>query len=86
MADAAAELEEGGMVRTFKDLFAGAAGGIAQVLLGKFLVQTISFRIPHSNIQLLCFLVCVVTCVLELILGGFWSSSPFLALRSTGRS
>ncbi len=35
MADAAAELEEGGMVRTFKDLFAGAAGGIAQVLLGE---------------------------------------------------
>ncbi|KAE8445590.1 hypothetical protein EG329_013223 [Mollisiaceae sp. DMI_Dod_QoI] len=35
MADAAAELEEGGMVRTFKDLFAGAAGGIAQVLLGQ---------------------------------------------------
>ena len=25
------------MVRTLKDLFAGAAGGIAQVLLGKFL-------------------------------------------------
>jgi hypothetical protein len=35
MADAAAEMEEGGMVRTFKDLFAGAAGGIAQVLLGE---------------------------------------------------
>jgi len=33
MADAAAEMEEGGMVRTLKDLFAGAAGGIAQVLL-----------------------------------------------------
>jgi solute carrier family 25 carnitine/acylcarnitine transporter 20/29 len=36
MADAAAELEEGGVVRTLKDLFAGAAGGIAQVLLGEF--------------------------------------------------
>lgn len=36
MADAAAEIEEGGMVRTLKDLFAGAAGGIAQVLLGEF--------------------------------------------------
>ncbi|KAH8661449.1 mitochondrial carrier domain-containing protein [Tricladium varicosporioides] len=35
MADAAAELEEGGMVRTLKDLFAGAAGGVAQVLLGQ---------------------------------------------------
>jgi solute carrier family 25 carnitine/acylcarnitine transporter 20/29 len=38
MADAAAELEERGMVRTLKDLFAGAAGGIAQVLLGELLV------------------------------------------------
>jgi len=38
MADAAAELDEGGVVRTLKDLFAGAAGGIAQVLLGEFQV------------------------------------------------
>ena len=45
MADAAAELEEGGMVRTLKDLFAGAAGGIAQVLLGKF-----GFLISADNI------------------------------------
>jgi solute carrier family 25 (mitochondrial carnitine/acylcarnitine transporter), member 20/29 len=34
MADAAAEVEHGGIVRTLKDLFAGAAGGVAQVLLG----------------------------------------------------
>jgi len=34
MADAAADLEEGGIARTLKDLFAGATGGIAQVLLG----------------------------------------------------
>jgi solute carrier family 25 carnitine/acylcarnitine transporter 20/29 len=34
MADAAIEVEEGGFVRTLKDLFAGAAGGVAQVLLG----------------------------------------------------
>ena len=34
MADAAAELDEGGIKRTLKDLFAGAAGGVAQVLLG----------------------------------------------------
>lgn len=38
MADAAAEMEEGGMLRTMKDLFAGAAGGIAQVLLGELIV------------------------------------------------
>jgi solute carrier family 25 carnitine/acylcarnitine transporter 20/29 len=35
MADAAADIEEGGLVRTLKDLFAGAAGGVAQVLLGE---------------------------------------------------
>ena len=34
MAGATAEIEEGGIVRTLKDLFAGAAGGVAQVLLG----------------------------------------------------
>lgn len=32
MADA--ELDSGGLERTLKDLFAGAAGGVAQVLLG----------------------------------------------------
>ncbi|MCJ1414534.1 hypothetical protein MMC32_000861 [Xylographa parallela] len=30
-----AEIEQGSLRRTFKDLFAGAAGGIAQVLLGQ---------------------------------------------------
>jgi solute carrier family 25 (mitochondrial carnitine/acylcarnitine transporter), member 20/29 len=34
MAVGAAEIEEGGIVRTLKDLFAGAAGGVAQVLIG----------------------------------------------------
>jgi hypothetical protein len=34
MADGLAEIEEGGIIRTLKDLFAGAAGGVAQVLLG----------------------------------------------------
>lgn len=38
MADAAAELDEGGIQRTLKDLFAGAAGGVAQVLLGQLSV------------------------------------------------
>ncbi len=33
MADA--DLEAGGLKQTLKDLFAGAAGGVAQVLLGK---------------------------------------------------
>lgn len=31
----AAEIESGGFVKTLKDLFAGAAGGVAQVLLGE---------------------------------------------------
>lgn len=43
MADVANELEEGGMMRTVKDLFAGAAGGIAQVLLGKFFLSLFIF-------------------------------------------
>ena len=30
----AAEIEERGIVRTLKDFFAGAAGGVAQVLIG----------------------------------------------------
>ncbi len=38
MADAAAELDEGGITRTLKDLFAGAAGGVAQVLLGQSII------------------------------------------------
>lgn len=33
MADV--DLDAGGLKQTFKDLFAGAAGGVAQVLLGK---------------------------------------------------
>lgn len=35
MADAAGEIEESGWKRTVKDLFSGAAGGIAQVLIGE---------------------------------------------------
>lgn len=52
MADAAAELEEGGMVRTLKDLFAGAAGGIAQVLLGELQVCSVACRFPPSILEL----------------------------------
>lgn len=41
MADLVEEMEgtgkeAGGVVRTLKDLFAGAAGGVAQVLLGMY--------------------------------------------------
>ena len=41
MADAVEEIEKkeaekGSWARTAKDLFAGAAGGVAQVLLGEF--------------------------------------------------
>jgi hypothetical protein len=57
MADAANDLEEHGMVRTLKDLFAGAAGGIAQVLLGEFsspcfsiIVQSPFASVPQLDI------------------------------------
>jgi solute carrier family 25 (mitochondrial carnitine/acylcarnitine transporter), member 20/29 len=37
MGDAAMDVEaHGGALQTAKDLFAGAAGGVAQVLIGKF--------------------------------------------------
>jgi hypothetical protein len=36
MAEIEAEVVAGGWARTAKDLVAGAAGGIAQVLLGEF--------------------------------------------------
>jgi hypothetical protein len=57
MADAAAEMEEGGMVRTFKDLFAGAAGGIAQVLLGES-DGSLSFLSQNPIINLLSTCLC----------------------------
>jgi hypothetical protein len=47
MADASNDLEEHGMVRTLKDLFAGAAGGIAQVLLGEILPPSF-YKIVHA--------------------------------------
>lgn len=57
MADVANELEEGGMMRTVKDLFAGAAGGIAQVLLGEFF-SSVSFS--TSGDSFCCFgLICL---------------------------
>jgi hypothetical protein len=34
MGEAVVEMDQGGALRTLKDLFAGAAGGVAQVLLG----------------------------------------------------
>lgn len=36
MKSEGAEVESGGLERTLKDLFAGAAGGVAQVMLGEF--------------------------------------------------
>jgi hypothetical protein len=51
MADAAAELDEGGVVRTLKDLFAGAAGGIAQVLLGAFGAQFCFYFHNHFSVN-----------------------------------
>ncbi|KAL9611550.1 MAG: hypothetical protein Q9204_009013, partial [Flavoplaca sp. TL-2023a] len=36
MAEVAEELEAGGAKQTFKELFSGAAGGVAQVLIGEW--------------------------------------------------
>lgn len=54
MADAAADIEEhGGLARTLKDLFAGAAGGVAQVLLGMLNVFfSLNFEISHHKFTL----------------------------------
>lgn len=38
--EAELELPEHGLKRTLKDLFAGAVGGVAQVLLGMFTFAT----------------------------------------------
>ena len=46
MADAAAELDEGGIQRALKDLFAGAAGGVAQVLIGQFVISVFIRYLP----------------------------------------
>jgi len=43
MAEAEQELQAGGFVRILKDLFAGAAGGVAQVLLGQFNMTSIFY-------------------------------------------
>lgn len=57
MADAAADvIEEGGFQKTAKDLFSGAVGGIAQVLIGKlllnsWLVTMLSRAIIASNVH-----------------------------------
>ncbi len=36
MAEIAEEFETGGAKQTFKELFSGAAGGVAQVLIGEW--------------------------------------------------
>jgi hypothetical protein len=50
MADAAADVDERGVSQTAKDLFAGAAGGIAQVLLGKFVLDFFSWHGTSSEV------------------------------------
>lgn len=62
MADAAADIESHGMARTLKDLLSGAAGGIAQVLLGRlrlficpFSWFNVVFRLSHVCIESLSF-------------------------------
>ena len=55
MADAAAELDERGIKRALKDLFAGAAGGVAQVLIGQF-VMSVFIRYLPIAFAYLCFI------------------------------
>ena len=55
MADAAAELDEGGVKRALKDLFAGAAGGVAQVLIGQFVISEFIRYLPIA-FGYLCFI------------------------------
>lgn len=50
MADAAADIEERGMAQTAKDLFAGAVGGVAQVLIGQFMVYFFDSRRISSQL------------------------------------
>lgn len=54
MADIAAEIEEGGFARTLKDLFAGAAGGIAQVLLGELCSHVFVWSMGYAAISGFC--------------------------------
>ena len=55
MADAAAELDEGGIKRALKDLLAGAAGGVAQVLIGQFVISLFIRYLPIA-FGYLCFI------------------------------
>lgn len=48
MADAANEIEEGGGVTALKDLFSGAVGGIAQVLIGVFVLFRFVWMFPFQ--------------------------------------
>lgn len=62
MADSAADLEahphqQGGAKQTAKDLFSGAAGGVAQVLLGKTFIT----MKPRDEAQC-CLSLCTCTC------------------------
>lgn len=58
MAEAEQELQDGVFVRTLKDLFAGAAGGVAQVLLGQFsMTSTFYLRMAYvlsQDVRLCC--------------------------------
>jgi hypothetical protein len=67
MAEVALDVEMGGLVRTLKDLLAGAAGGVAQVLIGAV------FR--FSSLTSLCFgFSLTVTCFSYSALLCFYSS------------
>lgn len=52
---AEAEIETGGVKQTLKDLFAGAAGGVAQVLLGGFFIFFFFYYYYYYELRFVCF-------------------------------
>jgi hypothetical protein len=77
MADAVADVEDGGLMRTLKDLFAGAAGGVAQVLLGMF---KLSFLFVIEAMKVFLLVTCLSSNSLQHI-----SKDPDRDLRAQGQ-
>lgn len=48
-AEEEVDIQRQGFVRTLKDLFAGAAGGVAQVLLGKIIFALPAFCLQFQS-------------------------------------
>ena len=84
MADAAAELDEGGVKRAVKDLFAGAAGGVAQVLIGQFKMIAFIRYLPIA-FDCLCFIGSSLHATLSLLFFGVKYAREADILQYTGQ-